>query len=223
MQRSRKLKTLFSALLVTLHVAGCAPQTATPPAPTTTRPTTPAAPDSAIAAEPTTNTTPADAGATATSIADAASATEPAAKSETAKVPAEPAAAFYSVGSYDENRDPTVDLADTIRRATAENKRILIQVGGEWCGWCHRISKYMETNEKVRPLIDEHFVVMKVTYPGTHAESFLAQYPQVEAYPHLFVLEPEGKFLHSQGTAELEFEKGYNEEVFSKFLSDWKL
>jgi hypothetical protein len=64
---------------------------------------------------------------------------------------------------------------------------------------------------------------MKVTDPGENAESFLSQYPGVRAYPHLFVLESDGTFLHSQGTGELEQGKSYDEEVFCKFLNDWAL
>ncbi len=130
---------------------------------------------------------------------------------------------FYTVSHYDEKRDPTSDLVTTIERAKAENKRILIQVGGEWCGWCHRISKYIETNEVVRGLTTEHFLVMKVTYPSEYAESFLENYPKIDGYPHFFVLEQDGTLLHSQGTAELEQGKSYNQSVFSDFLTSWIL
>ena len=37
-----------------------------------------------------------------------------------------------------------------------------------------------------------------------------------------FVLDQDGTFLHSQGTAELESGRGYNEEVFLAFLNQWK-
>lgn len=131
-------------------------------------------------------------------------------------------AAFYTVDHYDKSRDPAEDLKATIRRAEAEEKRILLQIGGDWCGWCARMSSYMETNETIRRLIDENFLVMKVTYPGgEYTEPFLAQYPKVRAYPHLFVLERDGTLLHSQGTGELEEGKSYNEDVFRDFLVSW--
>jgi hypothetical protein len=50
----------------------------------------------------------------------------------------------------------------------------------------------------------------------------LVNYPKVPAYPHFFVLETDGTFLHSQGTTELEEGKGYNEQVFIAFLDSWK-
>ena len=130
-------------------------------------------------------------------------------------------AAFYTVSHYDETRDPHADLSETIERARDEKKRILMQVGGEWCAWCHRISNYMETNEKVRKLIDEHFLVLKITSPSEHVDIFLAEYPKFEGYPHLFVLDEDGTLLHSQDTAELEKEKSYSQAVFSDFLTSW--
>ena len=48
-------------------------------------------------------------------------------------------AGFYVVADYDEARSPSEDLEAAVERARAEGKRILIQVGGEWCGWCFGI------------------------------------------------------------------------------------
>ncbi len=97
----------------------------------------------------------------------------------------------------------------------------MLQVGGDWCGWCKLISQYMQDNQVVSDILTQHFLVMKVTYPGDHAESFLHQFPKCEVYPHFFVLEKDGKFLHSQGTGELEQGKGYDERVFAEFLNSW--
>ena len=50
---------------------------------------------------------------------------------------------------------------------------------------------------------------------------FLAQYPEVTAYPHLLVLESDGTFLHSQGTGELEDGPSYSEGAWLGFLRQW--
>ncbi len=196
-------RVILPASIAAVLVSGCAPES-------------PALRSPVVVEERQSYTTP------GTSILEPEAAGESAAVAES-EPDDKPAAPFYSVAHYDDHQDLAGDLTATTERATAENKRILLQVGGEWCGWCHRISDYMETNERVRQLVDEHFIVMKVTYPSEHAESFLSQYPDVPAYPHFFVLEPDGTFLHSQGTAELEHEKSYNEEVFCQFLNDWTL
>lgn len=133
-------------------------------------------------------------------------------------------APFYFVDHYDAKRDPDKDLADAVARASAENKRVLVQVGGDWCGWCKLMSKYMESNDAVREHLTKNFLVMKVTYEdGQKNEAFLSKYPAITGYPHLFVIDNDGKLLHSQETGSLEEGKGYNEEKFVSFLDAWKL
>lgn len=64
---------------------------------------------------------------------------------------------------------------------------------------------------------------MKVNYSDENKNAeLLSKYPEVPAYPHYFVLEPDGTFLHSQGTGELEEGKSYDEDVFVSFLNTWK-
>ena len=64
---------------------------------------------------------------------------------------------------------------------------------------------------------------MKVNFSDENDnESFLSNYPSDRAYPHFYVLERDGTFLHSQGTGELEQGTGYNEQVFADFLDRWR-
>ena len=66
-------------------------------------------------------------------------------------------------------------------------------------------------------------MIMKVNMSEENRnEEFLANYPKVPAYPHFFVLEADGEFLHTQGTGELEEGPGYDEAVFLAFLNEWK-
>ena len=52
-------------------------------------------------------------------------------------------------------------------------------------------------------------------------DQVLSRYPSSEGYPHIFVLDSDGKFLHSQGTAVLESGKSYNLEKMNEFLTQW--
>lgn len=64
---------------------------------------------------------------------------------------------------------------------------------------------------------------MKVNYgDGNDNEEFLANFPKVAAYPHLFVVDSSGNVVHSQGTGELEEGNGYDEEVFLAFLNEYR-
>ncbi len=139
---------------------------------------------------------------------------------------------FYSVDHYDASRNPATDLAETVRRATKEKKRILIQVGGDWCSPCRLMTTLMETNSVVRETISNSFIVMKVAVTDEQGnEAFLSQYPPIDAYPHIVVLDSDGRFLHSQGTFqwddepgpdELDASKRYNQESFRQFLVAWQ-
>lgn len=40
--------------------------------------------------------------------------------------------AFYTVDDYDPARDATADLAMTVEQASADGKRIILEIGGQW-------------------------------------------------------------------------------------------
>ena len=123
---------------------------------------------------------------------------------------------------YDPKADPNADLAKAVVEAKRGNKRILVEVGGEWCGWCHRMHAFFDQNESLREFRDDNFVVMQVNFSDENKnEKFLSQYPKIDGYPHIFVLDSNGKLLHSQNTGDLEEGKGYNLEVFTAFLKRW--
>jgi hypothetical protein len=83
--------------------------------------------------------------------------------------------AIFSVHEYDPSRNPASDLASTIKIAQDENKRILLQVGGQWCGWCKLLSRYIGEHPSVQAALRDHYVVMRVNYgDGNDNESFLS-------------------------------------------------
>jgi thioredoxin-related protein len=136
---------------------------------------------------------------------------------------AQEAASFYTVAKYDPQVDPAKELVETIRIAQDSKKRILLQVGGEWCGWCHKLDNYIADHAAVSQAIGQHFLIMKVNFSDENKnEAFLAQYPTIPGYPHLYVLESDGTLLHSQNTVELEEGSSYNEAALLAFVDRWK-
>jgi len=128
-----------------------------------------------------------------------------------------------SLSKFDPTRNPFDDLTAAVDNAKQTNKRIILDVGGEWCIWCHRIDSFMHSSEEIKSLLGENFIIVKVNYSKENKnEIFLSQYPAVEGYPHFFVLESDGKLLHSQNTGELEKDKDYDKEKFITFLNKWK-
>jgi thioredoxin-related protein len=123
---------------------------------------------------------------------------------------------------FDSTRNPEKDLEETLKEAQKTNRRILLNVGGEWCIWCHRIDEFIEKNPEIKDFLNKKFIVLKVNFSEENKnEKFLSQYPKVEGYPHFFVLSKKGKLLQSQNTGLLEKDKSYDAEKFMKFLKKW--
>jgi thiol:disulfide interchange protein len=124
--------------------------------------------------------------------------------------------------SFDPARDPARDLQAAVVLAGQGNKRIILDVGGEWCSWCHTLDRFIEEHETVKTAITRDFVWVKINFSEGHEnKAFLSRYPVIAGYPHLFVLERDGTLLHSQDTALLEDGRSYNLERLEAFLSTW--
>ena len=124
---------------------------------------------------------------------------------------------------FNPSRNPFDDLNAAVDSAVESNKRIILDVGGEWCIWCHRIDAFMHNTEEIKTLLAENFIIVKINFSKENKnEKFLSQYPAIEGYPHFFVLESDGKLLHSQNTGDLEKDKDYDKDKFLNFLNKWK-
>ncbi len=123
---------------------------------------------------------------------------------------------------FDPMRLADEDLKNAVVKAGIEDKRIILDVGGEWCGWCRFMDKFFIKNVELSKLRDDNFIWVKVNYSEENEnKEFLSAYPAVKGYPHLFVLDKDGKLLYSQDTDVLEEEKGYNLQKFTEFLKKW--
>jgi thiol:disulfide interchange protein len=132
------------------------------------------------------------------------------------------AAKYVPVHKYDPARDAAQDIRDALAEAGRAGKRVLLEVGGEWCIWCHLMDDFFEKHPELLSLREKSYVMLKVNFSEENKnEQALARYPPITAYPHIFVLDSDGKLLHSQDTGKLEEGKTYNLALFTAFLKDW--
>lgn len=130
--------------------------------------------------------------------------------------------AYTPVTKYDPARDAAQDINDAITEAKRTNRRILLEVGGEWCSWCHRLDEFFEAHPDLTALRDKNFVTVKINFSEENPnKEVLSKYDSIEGYPHIFVLESDGKLLRSQDTGFFEEGKSYELERLMKFLTDW--
>ncbi len=123
---------------------------------------------------------------------------------------------------FDPKRDSAADLEGAKAEAKRDGKKILLDIGGEWCGWCHRMDQFLDENPDLAAKAKRSFVWLKINVSEENRnKAFLERFSKVSAYPHLFVLDAEGKELHSQDTGVLEKGKGYDKEKWREFLEKW--
>jgi len=129
---------------------------------------------------------------------------------------------YTPVTEFDPARNPAKDLKAAIDEAENSNRRIILDVGGEWCIWCHRIDYFIENNKEIKDFIKDNFIVLKINFSKENQnEEFLSKYPAIPGYPHFFVLDKNGKLLRSQDTGLLEEGKGYSHQKMMAFLKKW--
>jgi thiol:disulfide interchange protein len=123
---------------------------------------------------------------------------------------------------FDPVRNPAQDLEVALRIARAAGRNVLVDVGGEWCSWCHILDRFFTTHPELKHLRDANFIWLKVNWSKENKnEAFLRRWPAIAGYPHFFVLDGNGRLLHSQDTAVLETTKDYDPVAMRAFLVKW--
>ncbi len=120
---------------------------------------------------------------------------------------------------FDPERDAAKDLSVATALASAQGKRILVDVGGQWCKWCHTLDRFIADQPEIKALIDTRYVWLKINWsPDNKNQALLSRWPKIKGYPHLFVLDAKGQLLHSQDTGTLESGDSYDPMRFLAFL-----
>jgi thioredoxin-related protein len=123
---------------------------------------------------------------------------------------------------FEPSRNAARDVGAAVAMAKSQGKRVIVDVGGEWCSWCHILDRFITDNPDIGALIGERYVWVKVNYSKENKNGVvLSRWPKVAGYPHLFVLDANGKLVHSQDTGALEAGKSYDKAKVLAFLKRW--
>jgi thiol:disulfide interchange protein len=123
---------------------------------------------------------------------------------------------------FNPSADPVKDLERAVDEARRTQRRIILDVGGEWCSWCHTLDRFYAGHADLLGLRERAFVWVKINWsPENQNRVFLSRYPAIKGYPHLFVLGADGNLLHSQDTSLLEQGSSYNLDKMFEFLKKW--
>ena len=123
---------------------------------------------------------------------------------------------------YDPARDPFADGNAALALARMTGRRVLIEVGGEWCTWCHVIDSFLKEHPDVYAALQANFVVLKVNVSDENDNhEFMAGLPKSLGYPHFYITENDGSIIQSQDTAKLLEDGHYSRVRFMNFIKRW--
>lgn len=108
---------------------------------------------------------------------------------------------------FDPQRDAARDVIVAQSLAKTSGRRVLIDVGGQWCGWCRKLDKFIASQPQIKAMIDSHYVWLKVNYSAENRNTgVLSRWPRARSFPYLLVLDADGRLLHVQNVGGLETE-----------------
>jgi len=137
-----------------------------------------------------------------------------------AQEPAKQAKAAAPV--YDEQADAAAEIAAAKTRAAAENRRVLVQWGANWCHWCVKLHGLCESDAGVAKKLLYEYEVVRVDVGQFDKNMELAQSLGADfkktGIPYLTILDGAGKVLANQETGPLESGEGHDPAKVIAFL-----
>jgi thioredoxin-related protein len=126
---------------------------------------------------------------------------------------------------YKPELDAMQQIDEAVKLAKKENKHVLLQIGGNWCGWCVMLHKFYSAEPQIDSLLKADYVVEYINFSkeNKNLEALKRlEFPQRFGFPVLVILDGDGRRLHTQNSVYLEQGRGYNKEKVFDFLNSWK-
>jgi uncharacterized protein YyaL (SSP411 family) len=129
---------------------------------------------------------------------------------------------------YNPEANAREDIANAIKQAKAENKNVLLQIGGNWCPWCVKLHGLETADHQIDSLLNADYVRVLVNIPREKEKrdfDLMAELdnPQRFGFPVLVVLNQEGQRIHTQDSWYLEKDKDYDREKLVHFFKMWNV
>ncbi len=124
---------------------------------------------------------------------------------------------------YDEKADAEADIAAALAKAKQNNRRVLIQWGANWCGWCYELEECFTKDRDVRRKLLYEYDLVHVEVGRFDKNLDLAEKYGADlknnGLPFLTVLDGDGKVLANQETGSLEEGKAHDPKRVLGFLT----
>jgi len=129
---------------------------------------------------------------------------------------------YVPVRKFDPKRNAAADIQAAVAEARRTGKRVIVDVGGDWCQYCHQMDQLFQQHPELVELREKNFVTVAVYYGSDKKnEQALSRYPKVNGIPHFYVLDGSGSVLQSQHLTELRTGANYDPDKVKDFLTKW--
>ena len=108
---------------------------------------------------------------------------------------------------YNTEEDGLAKIEELLVECQKQNKKLLIQIGGNWCVWCLRFNHLVTTDLNYSPENKNEKAFAKYGNPG-----------EKYGYPAFLILDKHGNLLATRKTEDMEESKGYDRIKVKKFL-----
>ena len=125
---------------------------------------------------------------------------------------------------YDPNANAQEVIEKAVKQAKNEGKHIFLQIGGNWCPWCIKFHRFVDSNAEIKNFVDANYVVVKVNYSKENKNLEILKsldYPQRFGFPVFVVLDENGQRIHTQNSAYLEEDGSYSPKKVLLFYKQW--
>ena len=123
---------------------------------------------------------------------------------------------------YDEKADAKQQIAAAVANAQKENRRVLVQWGANWCGWCHLLHETCSKDPEIKKELLYEYDVVLVDIGRFDKNMDLAKELGAnlkdKGVPYLTVLDGSGKPIANQETSSLEKGESHDPEKVLAFL-----
>lgn len=125
---------------------------------------------------------------------------------------------------YNPDADAKAEIASAVKKANEEGKYVMIQAGGNWCGWCILFDKKVKSTPKLKKTMDDNYVSVHLNYSQENKNEEIFKElggPEKYGFPVFIILDGDGKIVHTQDSAKLEEGKGHSTKKVMDFLTKW--
>ncbi|WP_048747577.1 thioredoxin family protein [Capnocytophaga ochracea] len=123
---------------------------------------------------------------------------------------------------YHPEEDGDTRITQLLKQAKKEHKKVLVQIGGNWCVWCLRFNHLVTTTPELKSILDKKYIFYHLNFsPENKNEKAFKKYGNPGAqygYPSFLILNEKGDVLFTQKSEDLESGKGYDVKKVKKFL-----